>query len=143
MSIAKRVCIRLYNFCVRIPDHLYPFSEVIEGKRVRWKAAYDQALTRMNEIGGYGHYGAWLIAYRSLFHILGSLLFIVFATLVSQQLFGSEIALYILLGMAAFALIYQEFFLQPRTFGQMKLHSMVDLLSWVAPFAVFTFMHLH
>lgn len=142
MSTAKRVCLRVYNFCVRIPDHMYPFSEMIEGKKVRWKAAYDQALARMNESGGYGHYGAWLIAYRSVFHVLGSLLFIVFATLVSQQLFGSEIALYVLLGMAAFALIYQEFFLQPRTFGQMKIHSLVDLFSWVAPFAVFTFLHI-
>lgn len=143
MITAKRVCISLYNFCVTIPDYLYPFSEVIEGKKVRWKSAYDHALSRMNERkGGFGHYGAALIMYRSVFHILGSLLFILFATLVSQQLFGSEIALYVLLGMAAFALVYQEFFLQPRTFGQMKIHSLIDLLSWIVPFALFVYIHL-
>ncbi|MDB5237203.1 MAG: hypothetical protein JWL88_305 [Parcubacteria group bacterium] len=132
----------LYNFCVTIPDRLYPFSEIIEGKKVRWRAAYDQALGRMHEQYGFGHYGARLIAYRSFFHILGSLLFIVFATLVSQDLFGSQIAIYVLLGMAAFALIYQEFFLQPRTFGQMKLHSLVDVLSWIIPFAIYLYLIL-
>lgn len=143
MHTAGRITVRLYNFCVRIPDYLYPFSELIEGKRVRWKVAYDHALARMRENQGFGHYGARLIAYRSFFHIIGSLLFITFATLVSQQLFGSEIALYVLLGMAAFALIYQEFFLQPRTFGQMKIHSFIDLVSWTAPFAIYLFIHVH
>ncbi|KND49150.1 MAG: hypothetical protein AB203_02010 [Parcubacteria bacterium C7867-008] len=140
MHTARRVCIGFYNFCVRIPDYLYPFSELIEGKQVRWKAAYDQALTRMIDTQGFGHYGARLIAYRSFFHILGSFLFIFFATLVSQDLFGSQIALYVLLGMAAFALVYQEFFLQPRTFGQLRLHGIIDILSWTVPFAVYVFL---
>jgi uncharacterized membrane protein len=94
------------------------------------------------EKGGFGNYGAALIAYRSIFHIIGSLLFIVFATLVSQRLFGNETALYILLAMAAFALVYQEFFLQPRTFGQMRLHSVIDLLSWIVPFGIFLYQHI-
>ncbi|KND50347.1 MAG: hypothetical protein AB202_01680 [Parcubacteria bacterium C7867-007] len=139
MHIARRV----YNFCVRIPDHLYPFSELIEGKRVRWKTAYDLALARINEVQGFGHYGARLIAYRSFFHILGSFLFIFFATLVSQDLFGSQIALYVLLGMAAFALIYQEFFLQPKTFGQLRLHSVIDVLSWTIPFVIYVSLTIH
>ena len=139
-----KVARRFYNFFVRIPDYLYPFSELIEGKKVRWKAAYDQALMRMNERkGGFGHYGALLIAYRSFFHIIGSLLFILFATLVSEDLFGSEIALYVLFGMAAFALVYQEFFIQPRTFGQFRLHGVVDVLSWVVPFGIYLFLVIH
>jgi hypothetical protein len=143
MHTARRVTLRFYNFCVTIPDRLYPFSEIVGGKRVRWRRAYDQALARMNEEkGGFGNYGAALIAYRSIFHIIGSLLFIVFATLVSQRLFGNETALYILLAMAAFALVYQEFFLQPRTFGQMRLHSVIDLLSWIVPFGIFLYLHL-
>ncbi|MDB5265534.1 MAG: hypothetical protein JWM39_247 [Parcubacteria group bacterium] len=133
---------RIYNFLVCIPDHLYPFSEIIDGETVRWKRAYDQALARMNNIGGFGHYGARLIAYRSLFHVLGSLLFILFATLVSQDLFGSQIAIYVLFGMAAFALVYQEFFLQPRTFGQMRLHGLVDVLSWIVPFIIYLYLIL-
>ncbi len=132
---------RVYHFLVCIPDHLYPFSEIIDGEKVRWKRAYDQALARMNEQkGGFGHYGARLIAYRSFFHILGSLLFILFATLISQDLFGNEIALYVLFGMAAFALIFQEFYLQPRTFGQMRLHGFIDVLSWIVPFGIYLFL---
>jgi hypothetical protein len=134
---------RVYNFFVCIPDYLYPFAEIIEGKKVRWKAAYDQALARMNEQkGGFGHYGARLIAYRSFFHIIGSLLFILFATLVSEDLFGSQTAMYVLFGMAAFALIYQEFFLQPRTFGQMRLHGLIDVLSWIVPFGIYLYLIL-
>jgi hypothetical protein len=133
---------RLYNFFVCIPDHLYPFSEMIDGERVRWKRAYDQALARMTEAEGFGHYGARLIAYRSFFHILGSLLFILFATLVSQDLFGNEIALYVLFAMAAFALIYQEFFLQPRTFGQLRIHGIIDVLSWIIPFIIYLYLVL-
>lgn len=131
---------RIYNFCVSIPNYLYPFSEVIDGERVRWKRAYDQALARMNAVEGFGHYGAKLIAYRSFFHILGSLLFILFATLVSQDLFGNQIALYVLFGMAAFALIFQEFYLQPRTFGQLRLHGIIDVLSWTLPFGIYLFL---
>ncbi len=140
MHTARRVCLGFYNFCVTIPDRLYPFSEIIEGRKVRWRAAYDQALAHMTETRGFGHYGVKLIAYRSLFHILGSLLFILFATLISQDLFGNETAIYILFGMAAFALIYQEFFLQPRTFGQMRLHSIIDLLSWIVPFGIYLYL---
>ena len=133
---------RVYNFLVNIPNYLYPFSEEIEGKRVRWKAAYDQALARMNDTYGWGHYGARLIAYRSVFHVLGSLLFILFATLVSQTLFGNRIALFVIFALAAFALVYQEFFLQPRTFGQLRIHGLVDVLSWIVPFCIYIYLLL-
>jgi hypothetical protein len=133
----------LYNFCVSIPDYLYPFVEEIEGERVRFRAAYDQALARIQEDKGYGHYGAFLVTYRGICHIVGATLFIGFATLVSRDLFGSDIALYSLLIMATVALTFQEFYLQPRTFGQMKAHSVIDLMSWVVPFGVFIFIHLH
>ncbi len=139
----RRTYLKLYHFCVCIPDYLYPFSEEIEGQKVRWKAAYDHALARMNGKYGYGRPGLKLTAYRSLFHILGSLLFILFATLVSRDLFGSEIALYVLLGIAAFALIYQELFLQPRTLGQSRVHGLVDLFFWVVPFGIYLFIHVH
>jgi hypothetical protein len=143
MHTARRVLVNFYGFVVRVPDYLYPFSEIIEGKRVRWKRAYDQALSRMNEIHGRGRSGPRIMLYRSVFHILGSLLFILFATLVSLDLFGNEIALYALFGMAAFALAYQEFFLQPRTLGQTRLHGMVDLLCWLVPFGVYLYIHLN
>jgi hypothetical protein len=44
--------------------------------------------------------------------------------------------------MAAFALIYQEFFLQPRTFGQMRLHGLIDVLSWIVPFGIYLYLIL-
>ena len=136
-------CLRFYNFCVTIPDRLYPFSEEIEGQKVRFRAAYDQALSRYQEEKGYGRYGAWLITYRGACHVVGATLFIGFSALVSKDLFGSETAIYVILVMATIALVFQEFYLQPRTHGQMKMHSLIDLLSWVVPFGVYVFMHLN
>lgn len=133
---------RLYQFTLTIPDRIYPFAEDIEGQRVRFRAAYNRALARIQEERGYGSYGAWLITYRGVCHVMGAVLFIGFSTLVSKQLFGSDVALYVLLVLASFALAAQEFLLQPRTHGQMKMHSIVDLMSWVVPFGIYTFMHL-
>ncbi len=139
----RTICTGIYNFCVTIPDRLYPFAEEIEGERVRFRAAYDRALERIQEARGYGRYGAWLVTYRSLCHVVGAVLFIGFSVLVSREWFGSDVALYVLLGMASLALVYQEFYVQPKTHGQMKLHSTVDLMSWVVPFGVYLFVHLH
>lgn len=133
---------RLYQFTLTIPDRIYPFAEEIEGQRVRFRAAYDRALARIQEERGYGCYGAWLITYRGMCHVVGAILFIGFSTLVSKQIFGSDVALYVLLVMASIALAAQEFLLQPRTHGQMKMHSVVDLMSWVVPFGIYTFMSI-
>ena len=132
-----------YEFLVTIPDRIYPFAEEIEGQRVRFRRAYDQALARIQEQRGYGTYGAWLISYRSACHIVGAILFIGVSTFLSKQLFGSDVALYVLLVLASFALIAQEFYVQPRTHGQMKMHSVVDLMSWVVPFGIYVFMHVN
>ena len=135
--------VSFYDFLVSIPNRIYPFAEDIEGQKVRFRRAYNQALARIQEQRGYGSYGAWLITYRGVCHVVGAILFIGFATLVSKELFGSDIALYVLLLLASFALIAQEFLLQPRTFGQMRLHSMVDVMSWVVPFGVYVVMHMN
>lgn len=135
--------VRLYQFIVTIPDRIYPFAEEIEGQKVRFRRAYDSALARIQAERGYGSYGAWLITYRGACHVVGALLFIGVSTLVSQQLFGSDVAFYVLLILASFALVFQEFVLQPKSHGQMKLHSVVDLMSWVVPFGVYVFMHLN
>ena len=138
----KNRTVRLYDFVVTIPDRKYPFAEEIEGQKVRFRRAYDQALARIQMQRGYGSYGAWLITYRGVCHVVGAILFITFATFVSKELFGSDVALYVLLVLASLALLFQEFILQPRTYGQMKMHSLVDLMSWVVPFGVYVFIHL-
>ncbi len=142
MQKTRRI-VTCYDFLVSIPDRIYPFAEEVEGQKVRFRRAYDQALARIQEKRGYGTYGAWLITYRGLCHVIGAIMFIGVSTFVSKQFFGSDVALYVLLVLASLALIAQEFILQPRTFGQMKMHSVVDLMSWVVPFGVYVFMHLN
>ena len=138
----SRGIIRLYDFVVSVPDRIYPFSEEIEGQKVRFRRAYNAALARIQEKRGYGSYGAWLITYRSACHVIGAILFISFSTIVSQQLFGSDIALYVLLVLASVAIAAQEFVFHPRTYGQMRLHSTIDLMSWTVPFALYVALHL-
>lgn len=138
----RRACGGVYRFCVTIPDHLYPFVEEIEGERVRWKRAYDAALMRLQLERGYGSYGVRFIAYRGFFHVLGAVLFILFATLISRDLFGTDTALYVLFVLATLALLYQEFYIQRKTFGQMRAHAVADFVSWTAPFLVYVFIHL-
>jgi hypothetical protein len=138
-----RIANRLYSFFITLPNRLYPFSCEIAGKRVRFRRAYDEALLEVRSRRGDGHYGAGLFAYREVFHVTGALLFILFATLVSKELFGSDIALYVLFALAALAIAFQEFYLQPRTLGQLRTKGIVDWLSWVVPFGVYLFVHLH
>jgi hypothetical protein len=134
---------KAYNFCVTIPDRFYPFSEEIEGERVRWQAAYDQALAKFQEEYGYGRYGARLIAYRGLFHVIGASLFILFSALVTRELFDTDRALYVLFVFAVIALAYQEAFIQKRTHGQHFLHSIFDWFSWVIPMGIYIYVHTH
>lgn len=139
----RKKVLSFYNFLLTIPDRIYPFAVEVEGQRVRFRRAYDALLARIQAERGYGTYGAWLITYRGLCHVVGAILFIAFSTLVSKQLFGSDVALYVMLVLASIALVAQEFWLQPRTHGQMKLHSVVDLMSWIVPFGIYTFLHIN
>lgn len=134
---------KAYSFFITLPDHLYPFSEEIEGERVRWQAAYDQALARIQEKYGYGRYGVALIAYRSIFHIIGASLFILFSTLITQELFDTNTALYVLFVLAVIALGYSEIIIQKRMLGQHFLHSLFDWFSWVLPMAIYLYVHVH
>ncbi len=134
---------RLYNFFITFPNRCYPFSCEIEGERVRWQRSYDEVLRQVREKMGEGHYGAKLLIYREVFHIAGAFLFILLAALIAKDLFGSDIALYVLLGAAFLAISFQEFYLQPRTLGQLRTKSIMDWLSWVVPFGLFLFLYIN
>lgn len=128
---------KLYLYCESIPDRLYPFTSEIEGRFVRGRESYMQAVENAIEKYGPNRLGYKLQFYRGACHFIGSVLFIVFSTLISQKLFGSEIALYILLGTAIVALFIQEFFSHPSRFGQRRLKNFTDWLTWVVPMVLY------
>lgn len=134
---------RIYGYCVTIPDRLYPFSEEVNGKKVRWRSAYDQALARVQDENGYGTYGARLIAYRGVFHVVGAVLFIFFSVLVSRDLVGSDGSLYLLFAFVAAGILYGEFFVQPRMLGQKPFHAFIDWFSWIIPMVIYMYAHTH
>ncbi len=126
-----------------IPDRFYPFSENIDGEKVRWQAAYNQALARVQEEYGYGHYGPLLITYRGLFHVLGAILFIFFSVLISHDIFGSDGALYLLFAFLAAGIFYSELVVQKHHMGQRIFHAFIDWFSWVVPMVIYVYVHTH
>src|SRR3989344_9586951 len=87
----------IYQFLITIPDRFYPFSVCADGKRVRGRMSYKKAITQATRRYGPGHYGITILTYRQIFHLVGSILFIIFATILSKLLFGSDVAVYVLL----------------------------------------------
>ena len=120
-----------------LPDRLYPFRNEIEGKWVRGQRSYEQAVKQALEKYGLGRLGYKLMLYRETFHFLGSILFIVSATIISKNLFGSDAALYVLLLAAIVALAFQEFYVHPKSYGQKARKGIADWLVWVAPMVIY------
>jgi len=123
----------LYANIVALPDHLYPFACEIEGRIVRGRRSYEQAVKSAFKINGEGRFGYKLLLYRESFHFIGALLFIISAGLISKTLFGSDVALYVLLGAAILTLSFQEFYVHPRRYGQRSQKGIADWFTWVFP----------
>lgn len=126
-----------YLFIHTIPDRLYPFACDIEGTFVRGRESYKRALDESFLKYGPNHFGFKLTFYRSTFHLLGSITAIICATFISQRLFGSEVALYFLMGLMIVGIFIQEFYWQPRQMGQLRYKGVVDWLTWVTPVFIY------
>lgn len=137
----KKQKLTWYETLVEIPDFLYPFSYKARGKRIRGLRSYNHELHLALKKYGKGHFGYKLIAYRETFHFIGSVLFIVFSAVLSERLFGSEVALYVLLVSAIIAVTYQEFYVHPKKYGQLLKKGFIDWFAWVLPIGIFLFTH--
>lgn len=130
-----------YYVLVTIPDRLYPFRARVRGEWVRGMRAYDAALRRSFRRYGYGAYGYSLSVYRGLFHLAGALLVIFGAAFLSQDFFGSAVALYVVLGLTALFITFQEFYLQRRIYRQLWRKGVVDWATWMTPISLYFFTH--
>jgi hypothetical protein len=119
---------------------MYPFACEVEGHLVRGRRSYEQAVAHALEVYGLDRLGYKLTLYRELFHFIGSIIFILLATLVSKIFFGSDVALYVLLGAAVVALSFQEFYMHPKMYGQHPRKGIADWLAWVTPIATYFFL---
>jgi hypothetical protein len=133
----KQFFISVYIWLDTIPERLYPFAHEIEGQWVRGKVAYAKVLEEGFTLLGPGKMRPKLIIYRGAWHLFGSVVFIVSVTLLARDVLGSEAALYILMGAAIAALIFQEFILDPRRYGQQTNKGIIDVFTWVVPMAVY------
>ncbi len=89
-----------------------------------------------------GHYGYKLGAYRQLFHLAGSILFLVSAAYLSESLLGGVNAMYALLAVAVVLVSFQEFYLHRRMYEQLWKKGVVDWLAWCVPLGIYFFTHL-
>jgi hypothetical protein len=133
----------LYHALVILPDRLYPFKTKIGGSWVRGVRSYDATLARYQRTYGTGRYGYKLGVYRQLFHLAGSILFLVVAAYFSESFLGSERAMYVLLVVAVILISFQEFYLHRRMYEQLWRKSVVDWLAWCVPFGVYFWVYLH
>jgi Na+/H+ antiporter NhaD/arsenite permease-like protein len=127
----------LYHALVVFPDHVYPFKTEVEGQWVRGVRSYNATLARYQQKYGDGRYGFRLDAYRQLFHLAGSILFLVSAAYLSQMFFGSTVALYAFLIAAVLFISFQEFYLQRRTYRQLWRKGILDWLTWCVPIGLY------
>lgn len=129
----KRMLIAIHRWFETLPDKLYPFKQEIEGKLVRGKRAYDRALEEGIKIHGPGKHSYQVVIYRGTWHLLGSILLMISLTVITQRLFGTDTALYVLMGLAVCALFAQEFVLHPKRYGQSTRKGIFDVITWIAP----------
>jgi hypothetical protein len=140
-SFLQRIVL-CYNFSLTIPERLYPFKAIIEGKKVRGRRSYDEAVAAYRAKFQTSGYGYMLIAYRQVFHVAGSILAITVATYMAHDLFGSDNALIFLLGFVVAFITYQEFGLQPRTHSQRWQKGIIDWAFWFTPILLYFFFYL-
>jgi hypothetical protein len=133
----KQFFISAYIWLDSIPERLYPFSQEIEGQWVRGKVAYFKVLEEGFVILGPGKMRPKLIIYRGAWHLFGSIVFIIGTTLLAREVLGSEAALYILMGAAILALVFQEFILDPQRHGQHTHKGIIDVFTWVTPMLLY------
>lgn len=129
-----------YEYTLTIPDRFYPFRKQVSGTWVRGRRAYDEAVAeyrkKLDATTGIGYR---LGAYRQVFHLAGSLLAIIISTLISRELFGSDIALFTLLAFLVLFITYQEFRLHPREYHQHWQKGIADWFVWLTPVGVYLF----
>ncbi|HQT82819.1 MAG: hypothetical protein B7W98_01185 [Parcubacteria group bacterium 20-58-5] len=133
----------LYHALVVLPDHVYPFKTQVAGQWVRGVRSYNATLARIQRQYGAGHYGFKLDAYRQVFHLAGSILFLSTAAYLSQRLFGSPNAIYVFLAIAIGFITFQEFYLQRKTYRQLWRKGILDWLTWCVPMGVYFFTRIH
>lgn len=128
-----------YHALVVLPDRLFPFKTEIEGQWVRGVRSYNARLAYYQSKYGVGRYGFKLEAYRQLFHLAGSILFLIATASVSKLFFGDEGGMLAFLGAAIALVSFQEFYLHRRMYQQLWRKSVIDWLAWCVPFVVYFF----
>ena len=127
----------LYRALVTLPDRLYPFRTEVEGQWVRGIRAYNAVDALYERKYGIGHYGIRLDAYRQVFHLAGSVLFLTVAAYVSRSLLQSDTALSAFLIVAIALVSFQEFYLHRRMYRQLWKKGIVDWLAWCIPIGIY------
>ena len=122
-----------YRWLETIPDRFYPFKRQIEGKWVRGIKSYQQTIEEGFKVLGPGKMHYRIIFYRGAWHLVGSILSIIAITFIANNVFGTEAALYILLGAAIIALCLQEFLSHPKRYNQSLQKGIFDVVTWVTP----------
>lgn len=129
---------KFYTYLLTIPERLYPFSEktgagtVISGER-----AYHYLYEKNKELYGdaFSTQAPKLLAWRTLFHVGGSIVLLFVADSMFQHLsfFNGFAFLVLVVGCIA----VQEFYIHPHYYGQKPLKGVIDFLAWTLPILIY------
>lgn len=127
----------IYNFILTIPDRLYIFPSIINGKKEYFLSSYNYTKNICDKASE-TTYCIKILVWREFFHLLGSLFFILIAHYANKIFQSTVVGLVILIAVVGW-ITFQEFYLHPTFYGQHVTKGIIDWLVWVTPIGVYMF----
>lgn len=129
---------KFYDYLITFPERLYPFTERnLQGEKLTGERAY-KFIAEKNKLlymDAYSLQAPKLILWRTLFHVLGSILCILVAdSLIDNVSFFNGFAFLVLV---VVCVVIQEFYLQPHYYKQKTTKGMIDFAAWLLPIVIY------
>ena len=129
--------VNVYSLIETLPDSLYPFQQEIEGQLVRGRDAYQNVIDSGIALYGENYTSLPIIIYRGVWHVLGSIVILVFLLHFGRRLFPTNLLLYSFVLALLIGLILQELVFHPSKYDQPIIKGVFDLLTWLAPVIIY------
>jgi len=136
-NLISRTSVSAYSLIETLPDSLYPFQQEIEGQLVRGHDAYQNVIDSGIALYGENYTSLPIILYRGVWHVLGSIVILVFLLHFGRRLFPTNVLLYSFVLALIIGLILQELVFHPSKYDQPIIKGVFDLLTWLAPVIIY------
>jgi hypothetical protein len=129
--------VNVYSLIETLPNSLYPFQQEIEGQLVRGRDAYQNVVDSGIALYGENYTSLSIIIYRGAWHVLGSVVILLFLLHFGRRLFPTNVLLYSFVLALFIGLILQELVFHPSKYDQPIIKGVFDVLTWLAPVMIY------